>query len=58
MAGGYRNEGGNHLEQDSFGQTTVGDIDRGLHSAVGGQGLIDVKWRLSAAFCSGWTRPN
>ena len=43
MAGRQSKEGGTHLEQDTFRQTTKEGIDGGLHPAVDGQGLSEVK---------------
>ena len=37
MARRHSKEGGNHLEQESNRQRTMGDIDGGLHPAVDGQ---------------------
>ena len=39
MARRHNREGGNHLDQESNRQTTVEDIDGGLHPAVDGQSL-------------------
>ena len=36
MAGLHNGEGGNHLDQESNRQTTMEDIDGGLHPAVNG----------------------
>ena len=45
-ATGWQNKGrGNHLEQDSVFQTKMEGIDGGLHPAVDGQHLSEVKWR-------------
>ena len=41
MARRHNREGGNHLEQESNRQTTMEDIDGGLHPAVDGQSLGD-----------------
>ena len=39
MARRHNKEGGNHLDQESNRQTTMEDIDGGLHPAVDGQSL-------------------
>ena len=39
MARRHNKEGRNHLEQESNRQTTMGDIDGGLHPAADGQSL-------------------
>ena len=39
MARRHNKEGGNHLEKESNRQTTMEDIDGGLHPAVNGQSL-------------------
>ena len=39
MARRHNREGGNHLDQESNRQTTMEDIDGGLHPAVDGQRL-------------------
>ena len=43
MARRHNKEGGNHLEQESIGQTTVEGIGGGLRPAVDGQSLSKVK---------------
>ena len=49
--GGLSNEGGNHLEQDSTGQTTVEGSDGGLHPAVDRR-----QWRvLMEGYTLQWT---
>ena len=37
MARRHNKKGGNHLDQESIRQTTMEDIDEGLHPAVDGQ---------------------
>ena len=39
MARRHNKEGRNHLDQESNRQTTMEDIDGGLHPAVNGQNL-------------------
>ena len=43
MARRHNRGGGNHLDQESNRQTTMEDIDRGLHPAVAGQSLDETR---------------
>ena len=43
MARRHNREGGNHLDQESNGQKTMEDIDRGLYPAVDGQSLDEIR---------------
>ena len=50
----WHSKGGNHLEQDGDGQTTMEGIDGGLHPAGDGQGLCEVKYTVITRLNTGW----